>query len=46
VRQGAFLCSVLVAVALFGVARKWHEDMGELQAWMAPPLGKPTAGQN
>jgi MFS family permease len=39
------VCSVLVAVALFGAARTVAKDMGELQAWMTLPGGAPLPAE-
>ena len=39
------VCSVLVAVALFGAARTVAKDMGELQSWMTLPHVEPVAAQ-
>jgi hypothetical protein len=42
------ICSVLVAIALFGAARTVARDMGELQQWMLLPSEQtaPAEGQN
>jgi hypothetical protein len=37
------VCSVLVAVALFGAATTVAKDMGELQSWMSLPQVEPVA---
>lgn len=37
------VCSVLVALALFGAARTVGRDMGELQAWMNLPASGPLS---
>src|SRR5664279_2051682 len=37
------VCSIMVAVALFGAAQTVAKDMGELQAWMRVPEVGPVA---
>ncbi len=39
------VCSVLVAIALFGAARTVAKDMGELQAWMTLPMSGPAVAK-